>query len=67
MFNNTLAVAGNIHTLDIENSKLELANGFSFHIPLGTGDIGELVDFITEVSIKKGVIDKNDKIVCFYA
>jgi hypothetical protein len=67
MFNNALAVVENIHTLDIENSRLELANGFSFHIPLGSGDIDELVDFITEVSIKKGVIDKGDKIVCFYA
>ena len=67
MFNNSLAVIENVHTLDIENSKLELANGYSFEIPLGSGDIDEIVDFITEVSIKKGIINKNDTIVCFYA
>lgn len=64
---NHLDKAENIHVFNPKTSMLELANGVSFHVPIGNLDIEEAIDFMSSVSIKKGLIAKNDVIVCFYS
>lgn len=67
MKTNHLNEAEHIHVFNPKTSMLELANGVSFYVPIGELNIEEAIDLMSAVSVKKGLISKNDVIVCFYS
>jgi hypothetical protein len=63
--NSMICQYDNIHILDLENSRVELNNGFSFQVPIPDGDIEDILELLTSLAKKKGIIGKNDIIICF--